>query len=72
VLAAAEVTVVSLGVDVCGVVDHQNVLRSSTDAQQFFVRLRGSSPAVGSTVCVTGRLDEGPQLPELEVTTPLP
>ena len=71
-VAEAEVNVVSLEVDVCGVVDDQSVLRSSTGGQQPFVRLRGAIADADSTVCVTGRLDEGPELPELEVTKSLP
>lgn len=68
----ADVDVVSLNVDVCGVVDDQNLLRSSTDGQQPFVRLRGSEARAGSTICVTGRLEEGPELSALDVTKVLP
>ena len=68
----ADVDVVSLDVDVCGVVDGQNILRSSTDRQQPFVRLRGGDAPAGSTICVTGRLEEGPELSALDVTKVLP
>jgi hypothetical protein len=71
-VAEAEVDVVSLEVDVCGVVDDQRVLRSSTDVQQPFARLRGNSAETGRSVCVTGRLDEGAEPPDLEVTKSLP
>ena len=71
-VAEAEVNVVSLEVDVCGVVDDQRVLRSPTGGGPAFVRLRGSHPiGVGST-CVSGRLDEGFEPPELEVAKSLP
>ena len=71
-VAEAEVDVVSLEVDVCGVVDHQSVLRSSSGGHQRpFVRLRGSTADAGSSVCITGRLDGRPELPELEVTKSL-
>ena len=70
--AEAEVDVVNLEVDVCGVVDDQRVLRSSTGGQQPFVRLRGSNPVGAGTICVSGRLDEGPEPPELEVAKSLP
>jgi hypothetical protein len=66
-VAEAEVDVVSLEVDVCGVVDDQSVLRSSTEGQRPFVRLRGGNTDAVGTVCVTGRLDERTELPELEV-----
>ena len=68
----ADVDVVSLDVDVCGVVDDQNILRSSTDVQQPFVRLRGDDAPAGSAICVTGRLEEGPELSTLAVTKVLP
>ena len=71
-VAEAEVDVVSLEVDVCGVIDDQSVLRSSTGDQRPFAKLRGGAADVSSTVCVTGRLDESPELPELEVTKSLP
>ena len=71
-VAEAEVDVVSLEVDVCGVVDAQRVLRSSADVQSSFVTLRGYSADAGRRVCVTGRLDEGPEPAGLEVTKPLP
>ena len=50
----------------------RRVLRSSTGGQQPFVRLRGGNAVAGSAICVTGRLDEGPELSELEVTKSLP
>jgi hypothetical protein len=71
-VAEAEVDVLSLEVDVCGVVDDQRVLRSSTGGQQPFVRLRGSDPVGAATICVRGRLDEGHEPPELEGAKSLP
>jgi hypothetical protein len=71
-VAEAEVDVVSLEVDVCGVVDDKSVLRLSTGDRWPLVKLRGSSADASSTVCVTGRLHERPDLPELEVTKVLP
>jgi hypothetical protein len=67
-LAEAEVDVVSLDVDVCGVADDQNVLRASLTAPEPFVRLRGGWAPAGNSICVTGRLDERPEIPELQVT----
>ena len=67
-VAEADVDVVSLEIDVCGPVDDQNVLRSSANGQQRIVRLRGVDRRGGRTTCVTGRLDERTELPELEVT----
>ncbi|MEO7135705.1 MAG: hypothetical protein ABI024_15980 [Vicinamibacterales bacterium] len=71
-VAEADVDVVSLEVDVCGIVDEQNVLRSSTLGPEPFIRLRGGGAAVGNAVCVTGRLDDRHELPEVEVTKLLP
>jgi hypothetical protein len=71
-VAEADVEVVSLEVDVCGAVDDQNVLRPSTMASEALVRLRGGGAQAGSIVCVTGRLDERPEIPELQVTKLLP
>jgi len=67
-VAEADVDVVNLEIDVCGVPDDQNVLRSSTDRRQPIVRLRGVERRTGTHTCVTGRLDERSDLPELEVT----
>jgi hypothetical protein len=71
-VAEAEVDVVSLEVDVCGVVDAKGFLRSSAAGKVLFVRLRGKSAEAGRSICVTGRLDEGPEPPELEVTSSQP
>jgi hypothetical protein len=71
-VAEAEVDVVSLEVDVCGVVDDQSVLRSSTGDQRPFVKLRGRTADASRPICVTGRLDERAEPPELEVTKSLP
>ena len=67
-VAEADVEVVNLEIDVCGVLDDQNVLRSSADGRQPIVRLRGVERRTGTTICVTGRLDERAELPELDVT----
>jgi hypothetical protein len=71
-VAEAEVEVVSLEVDVCGVADDQNVLRASINSRELLVALRGGGAPAGSTVCVTGRLDERAEIPELQVTKLLP
>ena len=71
-VAEADVDVVRLDVDVCGLVDDQHVLRSSPDGKLPFVKLRGGNAQPGSTICVTGRLDEDLQPPELQVTKLMP
>lgn len=68
-IAEADVEVLSLDVDVCGVIDNQNVMRSPTGQGQAIVRLRGSGFSAGSKVCVTGRLDDRSEPPELDVTS---
>jgi hypothetical protein len=71
-VSEAEVDVVSLDVDVCGVVDDQGLLRSSAAGNVLFVRLPGQSANAGRRICVTGRLDDGTEPPELDVTNSLP
>ena len=57
-VAEADVEVLSLEVDVCGVIDGENGLRSAGDGKRPLVRLRGGSALPGSAVCVSGHLDE--------------
>lgn len=57
-VAEADVEVLSLEVEVCGVIDAENVLRSVADVKRPLVRLRGGSALPASAVCVSGRLDE--------------
>jgi hypothetical protein len=70
-VAEAEVTVVNLQVEICGVVDDERVLRSSGDRQPL-VRLRVGDADSNGAVCLIGRLDEGSGVPRLEVTQSLP
>jgi hypothetical protein len=71
-VAEAEVDVLSLEVDVCGVGDDQNMLRAPMPAAEPLVRLTGERALAGGTICVSGRLDERPRIPELQVTKLLP
>jgi hypothetical protein len=57
-VAEADVEVLSLEVDVCGVIDGENGLRSVSDGKTPLVRLRGGNGLPGGAVCVSGRLDE--------------
>jgi hypothetical protein len=57
-VAEADVEVLSLEVDVCGVIDAENVLRSVGDVNRPLVRLQGGNALSASVVCVSGRLDE--------------
>jgi hypothetical protein len=68
-VAEAEVDVLSLEVDVCGMIDDRNVMRSSTGQGQAIVHLRGGGFRAGSPICVTGRLEESSKPPGLEVTS---
>ena len=68
-VAEADVEVVSLEADVCGVIDDENALRS---LPHVLLQLRGGNAVVGSDVCVTGRLNEQVEPYELDVTTVRP
>jgi hypothetical protein len=71
-VAEADVKVVSLNADVCGVIDRENALRSSQHVEAPLLQLRGGNATVGSTVCVNGRLNEQAQPYELDVMTVRP
>lgn len=71
-VAEADVEVVSLDADVCGVIDGKNALRSSQHVEAPLLQLRGGNAVVGSTVCVNGRLNEQAQPYELDVMTVRP
>ena len=71
-VAEADVTVVSLHADVCGVIDAEHALRSSQHVEAPLLRLRGGNAVVGSIVCVNGRLNEQAQPYELDVMTVRP
>ena len=66
-VAEADVEVVSLEAEVCGVIDGDNGLRWLGDVSRPFVRLRGGDAPPGSAVCVSGRLDETVEPYELHV-----
>jgi L-alanine-DL-glutamate epimerase-like enolase superfamily enzyme len=67
-VAEADVQVVTLDVDVCGVIDRDNMLRVSAESDGTRVRLLGDGPPPGSAVCVTGRLTALAEPYELEVS----
>ena len=67
-VAEADVTVVTVQLEVCGMLDEENVMRSSTNFGTTFVRIRGDAPTVGPA-CLTGMLDEHANPHELELTT---
>ncbi len=71
-VAEADVTVVSLDLDVCGLIDHENTLRSSSDVATTLLRLRGSHALEVGAVCVTGRLNDLVAPYELDVMMPPP
>jgi len=66
-VAEADVEVLSLEVEVCGVIDEENVLRSVGEVKGPLVRLRGGHAAPGSAVCVSGRLGDSVEPYELHV-----
>lgn len=68
-VAEAEVEVLSLDADVCGVVDEANRLRRSLQVEPPLLHLRGGTAVPGSAVCVNGRLNEHAQPYELDVIT---
>ena len=71
-VAEADVDVLSLEADVCGVVDDRNLLRSSTHDRRPLVRLQGGSTHAGTAICVSGPLDDRVEPLELEVTSVRP
>jgi hypothetical protein len=71
-VAEAEVEVISVQADVCGVVDGAQVLRPSLETDKALVRLRGRDAPRGTMICVTGRLDGAVEPPELRVTAVQP
>jgi hypothetical protein len=71
-VAEAEVEVISVQADVCGVVDGEQVLRPSRDPEKGLVRLRGSDAPRGKMICVRGRLDGAVEPHELHVTAVQP
>jgi hypothetical protein len=66
-VAEADVEVLSLDVEVCGVIDGENGLRSVGDVKRLLVRLRGGRAFPGTAVCVSGRLGESVKPYELHV-----
>jgi hypothetical protein len=68
-VAEADVEVISLELEICGVVDAENVLRASTDVQQTRLRLHGPGAQAHTVVCATGHLDDRVDPYELHVTT---
>jgi hypothetical protein len=66
-VAEAEVEVMSVQAEVCGVVDGEQVLRASVEPEKGLVRLRGSDAPRGKMICVNGRLDGAVEPYELHV-----
>jgi hypothetical protein len=69
--AEAEVEVISFEVRVCGVVGQDGALYLDAEGDAPLIRLRGNV-RTGSSVCVTGRLDDRhhPYVVELETAQP--
>ena len=68
----AEVEVVTLELDVCGVADGTNDLPSLRVGVQSVFRLRDANARAGSRICVEGRLDDGVEPNVLHVKTVRP
>ena len=71
-VAEADVEVVSLEVDVCGVIDGKNASALVAGRRRPLLQLRGGDAVAGSAVCVTGRLNEHVEPYELDVMTVRP
>ena len=56
-VAEADVEVVSLDMRVCGLVDEGGALRPASSGHEPLVQLRGHVRS-GTSICVTGRLDD--------------
>ena len=67
-IAEADVTVLTIDVTVCGVIETGNVLRVSSSNGAPTLQLRGASAVPGDNICITGRLRDEPQPYEVEVT----
>src|SRR5688572_25218524 len=57
-VAEADVEVLSLEADVCGVIDGDNGLRSVGDVKRPLIRLRAGNALPGGAVCLSGRVEE--------------
>jgi hypothetical protein len=66
-VAEADVEVLSLEVEVCGVIDAENVLSSVGEVKRPLVRLRGENALPESAACVSGRLNDRVEPYELHV-----
>jgi hypothetical protein len=64
----ADVEVLTLNADVCGVIDENHTLRASPAADAPLVLLRGRNIPQGDA-CVSGQLNDHAQPYELDVTT---
>ena len=71
-VAEADVEVVSLELDACGVAESSNELVSLRIADQSVLRLHGATAVAGGRICVQGRLDDGVEPNVLHVTTVRP
>jgi hypothetical protein len=72
-VAEADVEVVAFQASVCGVVNDRNELRLRDHAGQLLVRLRGGDALdKGTSICVSGQLDDRSEPYELQVATVRP
>ena len=71
-VAEADVEVIALEANICGVLNEAQELRSRTDDDHLLVRLRGGDAGVGTSICATGRLDDRAQPYELQVAVSRP
>ena len=67
-IAEADVEVITLGADVCGVMDEQYALRPLSSQKVTLVHIRGVPARAGSAICVAGRLDDRVEPYSLNVT----
>lgn len=70
-VAEADVEVLTIDARVCGVVDEKGTLRPNLSDHEPLVQLRGDVQQ-GTSVCVTGRLDDRVDPYELEVVSAQP
>ena len=68
-VAEADVEVVSLEADVCGVIEGAHALRLLPHVDAPLLQLRGGTAVAGSAVCVNGRLNDDLEPYELDVIT---
>ena len=71
-LRQADVEVVTMEVDACGVVEREAGELRLRAGRTHFVMPNGDQPAVGSAVCVSGRVDEANGHARLAPTSVVP